>query len=243
MTSGEAPVTLPHTAMTFEAYGRLIALGPPTFRFTDELPERALLLRHDIDDRPRWIESMSRVEAEQGRVATYCLQARTPFYDLDDEADRAVAALLDDGHELGLHFDSSAMTSDDEVLEGVERDANLLEQRYDTPIRVVSFHMPGVRPVGHLDLGDRINTYAPRFFSEIGYLSDSNQSWRGKDPEHELRTAGRIQFLTHPTLWSGRPLREILAEQAVRLGTTVEDLATDDQKAVLAVQDATANGA
>ena len=229
-------MTLPHTAMTFEAYGRLIALGPPTYRFTDELPERALLLRHDIDDRPRWIEPMSRIEAEQGKVATYCLQVRTPFYALDDEADRAVAALLDDGHELGLHFDSSRMASDDEVLEGVEREATLLEQRYDTPIRVVSFHMPGVRPVGHLDLGDRVNTYAPRFFTEISYLSDSNQNWRGKDPEHELRTAGRIQFLTHPTLWSGRPLREILEEQAARLGTSVEDLATDDQKAVLEMQ-------
>lgn len=222
--------------MTFDEYGRLIALGPPAFRFTDELPERALLLRHDIDDRPKWIEPMSRIEAEQGKVATYCLQVHSRFYGLDAEADRAVAALLDDGHELGLHFDSSAMASDDEVLEGVEREADLLEQRYDVPIRVVSFHMPGVRPVGHLDLGDRVNTYAPRFFAEIGYLSDSNQNWRGKDPETELRQAARIQFLTHPTLWSGRTLREILDEQARRLGTTVDELATDDQKAVLAVQ-------
>ena len=223
--------------MTFEEYGRLIALGPPTYRFTDELPERALLLRHDIDDRPRWIEPMAAVEAEQGAVATYCLQVRSPFYPLDMEADRAVATLLDAGHELGLHFDSSDMASDDEVVEGVAREAKLLEARYDTPIRVVSFHMPGVRPVGHLELGDgRINTYAPRFFADIDYLSDSNQDFRGKDPAAELRNAGRIQFLTHPTLWSGRPLREILEEQAQRLGTTVDALATDDQKAVLARQ-------
>jgi hypothetical protein len=221
-------------AMTYETYGQLIALGPPTCRFGDELPERALLLRHDIDDRPRWIEPMVAVEAEHGAVATYCLQVRSPFYALDMEADRAVATLLDAGHELGLHFDSSGMTSDDEVIESVAREAELLEQRYDTPIRVVSFHMPGVRPVGHLEHGDdRINTYAPRFFEEIGYLSDSNQDFRGKDPETELRDAGRIQFLTHPTLWSGRSLREILEEQASRLGTTVDGLATDDQKAVL----------
>lgn len=224
--------------MTFDEYGRLISLGPPTFRFTDDLPERALLLRHDIDDRPRWIEPMARVEAEQGAVSTYCLQVRSRFYPLDMEADRAVAALVDHGHELGLHFDSSGMASDDEVLEGVAREAEQLEQRYDTPIRVVSFHMPGVRPVGHLVLDDdRINTYAPRFFTEIAYLSDSNQNFRGKDPETELRDAGRLQFLTHPTLWSGRRLREILEEQATRLGTTVDALATEDQKAVLAAQD------
>jgi hypothetical protein len=223
--------------MTFEEYGRLIALGPPTYRFTDELPERALLLRHDIDDRPRWIEPMAAVEAEQDAVATYCLQVRSPFYPLDMEADRAVAALLDHGHELGLHFDSSGMASDDEVIEAVAREAEQLEQRYDTPIRVVSFHMPGVRPVGHLELGEhRINTYAPRFFREIGYLSDSNQNFRGKDPETELRTARRLQFLTHPTLWSGRSLREILEEQATRLGTTVDALATEDQKLVLEQQ-------
>lgn len=220
--------------MTFDEYGRLIALGPPTFRFTDELPERALLLRHDIDDRPKWIEPMARVEAERGAVSTYCLQVRSRFYALDDEADRAVKVLLDCGHELGLHFDSSAMASDDEVVEGVAREVAVLEQRYEVPVRVVSFHMPGVRPVGHLQLGDGlVNTYAPRFFTEIAYLSDSNQNWRGKDPEAELRRAGRIQFLTHPTLWSGRRLREILAEQAQRLGTTVDELATADQQVVL----------
>lgn len=220
--------------MTFDEYGRLIALGPPTARFTeDPLPERALLLRHDIDDRPRWIQPMARVEAQRGATSTYCLQTRTPFYALDDEADRAVATLLAHGHELGLHFDSSAIASDDEVVTGVHREAQVLEQRYDTPIRVVSFHMPGVRPVGHLDVSPLVNAYAPRFFTEIAYLSDSNQSWRGRDPERELRTAHRIQLLTHPTLWSGRPLREILEEQARRLGTTVDALATEDQRAVL----------
>jgi len=220
--------------VTFEEYGRLIALGPPSVRFADELPERALLLRHDIDDRPKWIEPMARVEAECGAVSVYCLQVRSRFYALDDEADRAVRTLLECGHELGLHFDSSAMTSDAEVLEGVVREAALLEARYETPVRVVSFHMPGVRPVGHIALpAPLINTYAPRFFGEIAYLSDSNQSWRGKDPATELRRAARIQFLTHPTLWSGRPLRAILEEQAARLGTTVEELATDDQKAVM----------
>lgn len=227
--------------MTFDEYGRLIGLGPPTFRFTDELPERALLLRHDIDDRPKWIEPMARVEADCGAISTYCLQLRSPFYALDDEADRAVGTLLDCGHELGLHFDSSAMSSDDEVVERVVREARLLADRYETPVRVVSFHMPGVRPVGHLELPDGlVNTYAPRFFSEIAYLSDSNQNWRGRDPEAELRAAGRIQFLTHPTLWSGRRLREILEEQAVRLGTTVDELATADQKVVLELQDAAA---
>lgn len=219
--------------MTFDEYGRLIALGPPPWRFSDELPERALLLRHDIDDRPCWIEPMARVEAERGAVSTYCLQVGSRFYGLDDEADRAVATLLACGHELGLHFDSSRTASDDEVVEGVFREARVLEQRYDVPVRVVSFHMPGVRPVGHLDVAPLVNTYAPRFFADIAYLSDSNQNWRGKDPEAELRAADRIQFLTHPTLWSGRPLRAILEEQARRLGTTVEELATDDQKAVM----------
>jgi hypothetical protein len=224
--------------VTYDDYGRLVALGPPTFRFTDELPQRALLLRHDIDDRPKWIEPMARVEAELGAVSTYCLQTRSEFYPLDDEADSAVRTLLELGHELGLHFDSSTMASDDEVASGVEREAAVLEARYDTPIRVVSFHQPGVRPVGHLQLGEgRVNTYAPRFFTDIAYLSDSNQNWRGKDPETELRGAtGHIQFLTHPTLWSGRPLRAILEEQAVRLGSTVEAIATADQQVVLDAQ-------
>ncbi|HEY8582655.1 MAG TPA: hypothetical protein VIL49_06900, partial [Capillimicrobium sp.] len=154
-------------------------------------------------------------------------------------ADRAVSTLLACGHELGLHFDSSQMDADDAVIEGVVREAALLADRYETPVRVVSFHQPGIRPVGHLELpGGLINTYAPRFFREIGYLSDSNQNWRGNDPEAVLRSATRLQFLTHPTLWSGRRLREILEEQAQRLGTTVDQLATDDQKVVLAMQDA-----
>jgi hypothetical protein len=216
-----------------ETYGALLDAAPPAVRFGAALPARALLLRHDIDDRPRWIEPMARVEADHGAVSTYCLQTRSRFYALDAEADSAVAALLAAGHELGLHFDSSEVASDAAVAEGVRREAAVLEDRYGVAIRVVSFHMPGVRPVGAVDVAPRINTYAPRFFSEIGYLSDSNQNWRGHDPFAVLRAAGRIQFLTHPTLWSGRPLRAIVEEQAARLGTTVDALATADQKAVM----------
>ena len=95
--------------------------------------------------------------------------------------------------------------------------------------------MPGRRGVGGVVLPEPlVNTYAPRFFDEIAYLSDSNQDWRGNDDPAALlraRYAERVQLLIHPFWWRDRygTIGRKLSELAAELGIPLERIATHEQ--------------
>lgn len=194
-----------------------------------------ILLRHDVDYAPKFMPPLARIEADLGVLATYCVHADTPWYSIDSRENRAaIVETLAHGHRLGLHFDASAIESDAQALEGIVEQARRLADAFSQEIRVVSFHMPGRRGVDHLSLPDGlINTYAPRFFTEIGYVSDSNQNWRGVDLAEVLRTRTheRLQLLIHPFWWRSEPapMSDKLQALADDLGVDVREIVTPEQ--------------
>jgi hypothetical protein len=138
-----------------------------------------------------------------------------------------------------LHFDATALADDAVVVDAVEHAATKLERTFGVIVPAVSFHMPTRRPVSHLLLGGgRINTYGPRFFQELEYVSDSNQDWRGKDLGRVLteQHPRALQVLTHPIWWRERytPFEAVLRELAGRLGLDLErDILTTEQRVLL----------
>jgi hypothetical protein len=203
-------------------------------------PERSVIyLRHDIDFSLRWVLPMAELEHEHGVRSTYCFLLDSQNYSSTTEAfDRTVERVLELGHWLGLHFEANAIGSDDEVAQRVADRAASLDERFDAPVVAVSFHMPGRRPVSHIELPEPlVNTYGPRFFSEIGYASDSNQHWRGTDLEALLvsRRHTRLQLLIHPMWWRTRysPMLDKLQELADEVGIGIDDLLTHEQRALL----------
>lgn len=194
-----------------------------------------ILVRHDIDYDPVMISPMAAVESETGVRATYCLQVDSPWYRIDEEPNAtAVADALGRGHWLGLHFDATGIHRDGEVAERVGDAVGRLEALFGTQVHAVSFHMPGRRAVGHIQLPEPVvNTYAPRFFEDIGYISDSNQDWRGVDPFEVLRDRvhRRLQMLVHPFWWrtSPQPMRDKMRDLAGRLGIPMEAIVTPEQ--------------
>jgi hypothetical protein len=220
-----------------------------SFEEAGSLPLRTplLLLRHDIDYDPRFVAPISRMEAERGIRATYFFQRDSRFYGADDPTTQAaIKQVLDDGHWLGLHFDATEIASDAEVIARVGAACTLQELRYAGQaaredarrITAVSFHMPTRRPVGHLSLPDRrVNAYAPVFFASFGYVSDSNQHWRGTDLLDVLtrRCHPALQLLTHPIWWreSFMPASRILNELAAHLGIDVNRIITPEQQAIV----------
>jgi len=77
-------------------------------RAGEGLPERVVLLRHDVESRPAHAVAMARRERDRGQVATYFFRAQGRGFDA--EAIRTVAAL---GHEAGYHYESVAQARGD----------------------------------------------------------------------------------------------------------------------------------
>jgi hypothetical protein len=241
-------------SFTFEEYHDYLALAlAEGYRFvsfeslaaTDGHHDREILLRHDIDYGPLFMRRMAAIEAKLGISATYCLQVDSSWYRIDTPENRAaIAETLDAGHWLGLHFSASEIVSDEEVCDRIAKQAELLGREFSRDVRVVSFHMPGRRRVDHLALpGDRINTYGPQFFTDIGYVSDSNQNWRGVDFPDVVRRRvyDRLQLLIHPFWWRAEPatMRTKLFSLADELGVDPSELITYEQWDQMTQQEAT----
>ncbi|MGA3362636.1 MAG: hypothetical protein ABSD82_11470 [Solirubrobacteraceae bacterium] len=240
---------------TLEEYRNYLALAIDCgYRFVDfESLDHAgdrsgleILLRHDIDYAPVLMAPMAAIEARLGVHATYCLHVDSPWYSIDTPENRAaIEKTLGAGHSLGLHFDATTIASDEQVCERALEQAKRLGEAFAREVRVVSFHMPGRRPVDHLVLpAGLINTYASRFFVEIGYVSDSNQNWRGVDLETVLRSReqSRLQLLIHPFWWRAEPgtMRSKLFDFAAQIGVDVNEMITHEQWALMDEQEAAA---
>lgn len=203
-----------------------------------------ILLRHDVDYAPKFMPPMAAIESELGVRATYCLHIDSRWYSIATPENRsAIAATLDHGHWLGLHFDASSIESDAETRTRIVHQASLLGQEFSRKVRVISFHMPGRRPVDHLALPDGlINTYERRFFTKIGYISDSNHNWRGVDLEDVLRrrTYDRLQLLIHPFWWRPEPATMRLKMQSLadELNIDPHEIVTPEQWQLMEEQEA-----
>ncbi len=237
-----APFTLAQYAAYLElarAHGYRFAGFQELAGAGDVSPERVIHLRHDIDYALRWVLPMAELEHRHGVRSTYCFLLDSPYYaSVTHEFGATVERVLGLGHWLGLHFDATGIEDDDEVVRRVADATAELEGRFGAEVVAVSFHMPGRRAVSHIALPGRlVNTYEPRFFDEIAYASDSNMDWRGIDLAEllALGRSGRLQLLIHPVWWraSHEPMRDKLQALADELGIPLDELMTDEQRALL----------
>ena len=167
---------------------------------------RHLILRHDVDMCLDAALAMAETERSLGVRATYFLLLRSELYNmLSARGIAAVRHLLDMGHGLGLHLDASLYADDAGQLETAARcEIAALEAVASAPVEAISFHRPAKSLLGLAQtLADRPHAYHPRFFSEMGYCSDSRGAWHHGHPlDHPALREGRaLQLLTHPIWW------------------------------------------
>ena len=219
-------------AFTADAYAALLDRLADRFQFVGydaPLADGELALRHDVDLSVERALAMAELEAERGISTTYCLLVAAPVYDLTDPATREAVERIDAlGHDVALHFDphrywaAADEPSADAIIERVLDERRSLARLFDRSGPVVSTHVP---PDWLLDraFDAFTSTYAPAFFSEVTYVSDSNQRWRDHRPFPD-GVPDRAQMLVHPGLWNERDvgLEELLAAAADRGHETVE---------------------
>ncbi|MDF1749150.1 MAG: hypothetical protein P1V34_09795 [Alphaproteobacteria bacterium] len=187
--------------------------GYVSCRYQDVVPARRnVILRHDIDFSPSFALAQAEVEAAQGMCASYFFLTNTPFYEITSDEIRSVLRSLKAlGHEVALHFDAALYPDDRDILDReVNRECAILEDLIAEPVEVISFHRPAKSLLNCPDsIAGRFHTYQPKFFTDIGYCSDSRGLWRYGPPlDHSAIQEGRaIQLLTHPIWWAHKTAR------------------------------------
>ena len=174
--------------------------------FNSKRPSHAVcLLRHDVDYMPEWSTNLGEIERARDIRATYFFQVGAETYNLRDSRNvKAVRALHEMGHVVGLHFDiewSDESTLAETASRSVKEKA-LFEAITGVAARdIVSFHNPHRFQDRILDqtIPGLRHTYERCYFSQIKYLSDS-QGWQ-EDCMCRVFAGSRyqaIQLLTHP---------------------------------------------
>ncbi len=213
----------------------LLARGYAVRDFETARSDRAdLILRHDIDVRPGYALPMAEIEAVLGVSASYFVLTTSPLYNVAAADSRAaLGRLLQLGHRVELHFDPAAYPADTDREAAAARECDWLAGITGQPVRMLSFHRPSPDLLNNpAPLAGRPHAYQPRFFSAMGYCSDSRGGWRNGEPlRHAAVAAGTaLQLLTHPIWWLGdgepqaalqRYLRERVADLDAALAANV----------------------
>lgn len=196
---------------TLDGYRALMAAfrerGYAAVRYEDADPDaRHLLLRHDLDMSIQAAVPVAETEAAQGLTAHYFVLLRSEMYNPWTPAAKAdLGRIAGLGHRIGLHLDAAVYGEEDGALEdAAQTECAVLETVIGAPVEVISFHRPAPALQGRAGtLAGRRHAYEPRFFSEMGYCSDSRGAWHHGHPlDHEAVKAGRaMQLLTHPIWW------------------------------------------
>jgi hypothetical protein len=175
-----------------------------------------LVVRHDIDLSLERAVAVGAVEAEAGVRATFLVMVDSPVYALDDGPARAaLAALREQGHDVGLHMDLGPRgevpgLAIEDVLPEVGACRERLAAVLGEDVRAVSFHRPADPLVAALapvaDVAGMVNAYAAPLMR--CYLADSAGAWRHGDPRPVLRDppCDTVQLLIHPFWWGDEHL-------------------------------------
>ena len=150
---------------------------------------------------------MAEAEAAHGWSATYFVLVRTEMYNpFAPAAARDLARIRAFGHRVGLHLDTRLYDNTPAALDAAAaKECAVLETILAAPVEEISFHRPAPDLLGYdAPLAGRRHAYQLRYFTAMGYCSDSGGEWHHGHPlDHPAIAEGRaIQLLTHPIWWT-----------------------------------------
>lgn len=173
--------------------------------------ERTILWRHDVDVSMHRALRLAEIEHREGVIATYFLYPRSIFYNLlSTEVHALVRKIMELGHEIALHFDSTHFDTalhGEDLTHAIAAERDLLHREFGVAPTAVSFHLYGVlaNPMPDDDeLAGLVNAYSRRLRETYGYVSDSNGLWLHRRLQDVLSNAQEehLQVLTHPEWWT-----------------------------------------
>ncbi len=217
---------------TFDAYDRLLdAAIDGDYEFltvaeyieADALPDRFVVLRHDVDRRARNARAMARLEREYGVASTYYVREHLLDPEFLDE-------LVADGHEVGYHYEDLTAVRGDRDRAEARFARNLDRFREHVDVQTVCAHGNPLTAVhnrdllqgnGALDEHDLVGDasisvdHDTQGDADLRYFSDTDRRWGSEvsgfgwvqtteDLAATLRGGHceRAYVLAHPCRWS-----------------------------------------
>lgn len=221
---------------SYDHYSYILDKAKKRFRFVkfQEFDEsnlkKQLILRHDVDFCVESAYTTAKIEYEKGIKSTFFLLINSPFYNiLNDHEHELIELILEMGHDLGLHyFIPKKITAINKQKKYIMKQSKILETLFDTKIKAISPHL--VRRSKSLpNLEGFLNVHEPKFFTNIGYISDSLQKWRGACICKEIENYDNIQLLIHPIWWNTQSenwqerIKKVSRRKIERLNRAYED--------------------
>lgn len=144
-------------------------------------PTTGILLRHDVDRRPRNAVAMARLEASLGLRTSYYFRVIGESFDPE-----AIAEIRDLGHEIGYHYEDLALAGGDVAKARGLFGRHLERLRQLAPIRTIAMHGSPLTRFNNLDMWrqrgfDEFGIEADAFltidYSDAYYLTDTGRGW------------------------------------------------------------------
>lgn len=151
---------------------------------SNNLPEKFIIMRHDIDRKPKNSLHTARIEKDLGIVATYYFRKNSNVF-----RPEIIREIENMGHDIGYHYESlgKAKGNYEEAIEIFEHE--LIEFRNVCDVKTICMH--GC-PLSKYDNRDLWKVYDFRNFeilgeaylsigNDINYFSDTGRSWNSKN--------------------------------------------------------------
>ena len=175
--------------------------------------QKFILWRHDCDFSLNRALKLAEIENEHKVKSTFFLNPHCEGYNIYEKSQYdIIKAIINLGHNIGLHFDASFydVLTEHDLEQKISAEAKLLNELLSIDIKVFSFHNPTVKGLSWTKptYGGLINCYASFFHNEVAYCSDSNGYWRHNRLYDFLETTqcDKIQILTHAEWWQKKSM-------------------------------------
>lgn len=229
---------------TYESYAELLSsLIRHGYQFTGyrdwQKAEKSVILRHDVDMSLDKAVKMSVLEKELfGGGAVYFVLLSSDFYNVHSRSSRQhMREIIRNGGTIGLHFDEVQYdaSDEDELKELIVKELALLSEAAEARVDVVSMHRPSKKILSaDIVIPGAVNSYAPLYFKQMKYASDSRRRWREDMDAVIASKTPHIHLLTHPFWYADgaekslpRILKEAVLSAALRYYDTLNDNFTD----------------
>ncbi|MBK8966174.1 MAG: hypothetical protein R3D58_03440 [Saprospiraceae bacterium] len=152
-------------------------------QFLQTPADRAIMLRHDVDDRKLHSLEFARIQKEKGIVGTYFFRMVPESFD-----ESVIRAIHDMGHEIGYHYEDMdfARGNPQEAIRYFEK--HLARLRKLVPVSTICMHGSPRSRYDNKDVWQQYNyrdygilgePYFDLDFKKVYYLTDTGRRWNG----------------------------------------------------------------